>query len=157
MKPWLARAAAATLLMTAASYATAQQQIIYPAKGQSAKQQQRDQGECQVWATENTGIDPAKLAQTPVYAPTGPAVGGGERLVGATRGALGGLAIGAIAGDAGKGAAIGAVVGTMRGGRRARWSQSSQQQQAQAQRQQQLSTWNRADAACMEARGYTVK
>jgi hypothetical protein len=135
----------------------AQQLIIYPAKGQSAAQQQKDQGECQVWATNNTGIDPAALAQTPVAAPSGPAVGGGERVGGAARGALGGLAIGAIAGDAGEGAAIGAVVGTMAGGRKARQNQSAQQQQAQAQRQQQINTWNRAVSACLEARGYSVK
>ncbi len=34
---------------------TAAAQIIYPAQGQSPELQQRDQGECQVWATQNTG------------------------------------------------------------------------------------------------------
>ena len=148
-------AAAAALLMAVVAGVAAQQQIVYPAKGQSPQQQRTDQGECQVWATQNTGIDPAALAQTPVS--SGSASGGGERLAGATRGALGGLAVGAIAGDAGQGAAIGAVLGTMAGGRQARRNQSAQQQQAQAQRQRQVDTWNRAVAACLEARGYTVK
>lgn len=151
------RAAVAAALMTGASGAVAQQLIIYPAKNQSPQQQQKDQGECQVWSTQSTGIDPVALAQAPAPAPSGPAVGGGERVGGAARGALGGLAIGAIAGDAGQGAAIGAVVGTMAGGRQARQNQSKQQQQAQSQRQSQMNTWNRAVSACLEARGYTVR
>ena len=157
MNPSILQAILAAMLMAAVSKAPAQQLIIYPAKGQSPQQQQTDQGECQVWATQSTGIDPAALAQSPASAPSGPAVGGGERVAGATRGALGGLAIGAIAGDAGEGAAIGAIVGTMAGGRRARQNQSAQQQQAQAQQQQQMNTWNRAVGACLEARGYTVR
>ena len=136
--------------------AAAQQPIIYPAKGQSAPQQQKDQGECQAWATNTTGIDPVALAQAPPPE-SGSTFGGGERVQGAARGAVGGLAIGAIAGDAGQGAAIGAVVGTLAGGRRARKNQASQQQQMQAQRQQQINTWNRALGACMEGRGYTIK
>jgi len=133
---------------------SAQQQIIYPAQGQSKELQQRDQGECQVWATQDTGIDPAAIAMTPP--PQTSSVGGGERVGGAARGALGGLAIGAIAGDAGKGAAIGAVVGTMAGGRRARQNQAAEQQYDQYQRQDMMNTWQRAVGACMTARGYTV-
>ena len=133
---------------------TAAAQIIYPAQGQSPELQQRDQGECQVWATQNTGVDPAVLAQTPPAQTS--STGGGERVKGAAGGALGGLAIGAIAGDAGKGAAIGAVTGTMIGGRRARQNQAAAQQYDQAQRQQMMDTWNRAVGACMTARGYTV-
>ena len=134
--------------------ASAQQQIIYPAEGQSTEQQQRDQGECQVWATGNTGIDPAVLAQTPPAETS--SIGGGERVKGAAVGALGGLAIGAIAGSAGTGAAIGAVTGTMVGGRRARQNQAAEQQYDQDQRQEMMDTWNRAVGACMTARGYTV-
>jgi hypothetical protein len=147
----------AASLAGAASWGTAQQLIIYPAQGQSPQQQSQDQGECQVWATQSTGIDPVALAQQPVTSPTGPAAGGGERVAGAARGALGGLAIGAIAGDSSEGAAIGAVLGTMAGGRRARQNQTAETQQAQAYRQQQVATWNRAVSACLEARGYTVK
>lgn len=109
------------------------------------------------WAKQTTGIDPLAAAQTPPPAPSGPATGGGERVSGAARGALGGLAIGAIAGDAGEGAAIGAVVGTMAGGHRARQNQAAQQQQVQSQQQQQLQTYYRAYGACMEGRGYTIK
>lgn len=136
--------------------AAAQQPIIYPAKGQSAPQQQKDQRECQAWATNTTGIDPVALANAPP-SEQGSSFGGGERVQGAARGAVGGVAIGAIAGDAGKGAAIGAVVGTMAGGARARQNQQNRQQQAQGQRQQQMNTWDRALGACMEGRGYTIK
>jgi hypothetical protein len=134
--------------------ALAQQPIIYPAGGQSPEQQQKDQGECQTWATQNTGVDPAVLATTPP--PPTSSTGGGERVGGAAKGALGGLAIGAIAGDAGEGAAIGAVLGTMAGGRRARQNQAAQQQASQSQVQGQMDTWYRAIGACMTARNYTV-
>lgn len=154
--PSLSRCICGVALLAMSFMAVAQQQpIIYPAKGQSPQQQQKDTAECQTWSTQSTGIDPVALAQTPVSS-SGSSTGGGERVKGAAGGALGGLAIGAIAGDAGKGAAIGAVVGTMSGGRKARQNKSAQQQQAEAQRQQQMDTWNRAVGACMTARGYTV-
>jgi len=137
--------------------AMAQQPVVYPAKGQSAKQQGRDDGECHVWAKQTTGIDPAALAQTPPPQKTGPAVGGGERVGGALAGAAGGAIIGSVTGNAGQGAAIGAVVGTMVGGHRARKNQEAQNQQAQTQHQQQMNTFYRAYGACMEGRGYTIK
>ena len=145
----------AALLVALAS--AAQQPIIYPAKGQSAAQQNRDQGDCHVWAKHSTGIDPAVVAQQPVPQETGTATGGGERARGAARGAVGGAAIGAIAGDTGDGAAAGAVVGTMRGGREARQNQAARNQQTQTQQQQTTNTYYRAYAACMEGRGYTLK
>ena len=82
--------------------------VAYPAKGQPAKQQSKDEGECFAWAKQQTGIDPKAVASQPTKQ-EGPAVGGGERARGAASGAVGGLAVGAIAGDAGKGAAIGAL------------------------------------------------
>jgi hypothetical protein len=142
----------AALLVAAA--AVAQQPIIYPAKGQTPQQQSQDQGECYVWAKQTTGIDPVVLAGTPVQGQAQPS--GGAVVGGAARGAAGGAAIGAIAGNAGKGAAIGAVVGTMGGMNRARSNQASAQQQAESGRQQQLNTFNRAQGACLEGRGYTV-
>lgn len=135
--------------------AAAQKPITYPAKGQSAAQQSKDDGECYSWSKQSTGIDPAAAAAPPPQQ-TGPATGGGERLRGAARGAAGGAAIGAIAGDAGKGAGVGAVVGTMAGGRRARENQAAGNQQAQAQAQGSLNTYYRAYGACMSSRGYTI-
>lgn len=131
--------------------------VAYPAKGQSQQKQQTDDGACYSWAKSNTGIDPAVLAANQPPPPSGPAVGGGERLRGAARGAAGGAAIGAIAGDAGKGAAIGAVGGTMVGGARARNNQQAAAASNQAQAQGSMDTFYRAWGACMEGRGYTVK
>lgn len=147
----------AALLVLALPLATlAQQPVAYPNKGQSTATQNKDEGECHVWARNKTGIDPATLAANPPPQETGPAVGGGERLRGAARGAVGGAAIGAIAGDAGKGAGVGAVGGTMLGGHRARQNQESRNQQAQQQQQGQLQSYNNAYSACMKGRGYTV-
>jgi len=152
---FLARCALA--LAALAAPAAAQQPIVYPAKGQSAQQQQTDEGQCHVWAKNQTGVDPAAMAAAPAPPPPSNTVGGGERARGAARGAVGGAAIGAIAGDTGKGAAAGAVVGTVRGGREARQKQGAQQQSVDNQRAQQLDTYNRAIGACLEARGYTVR
>jgi hypothetical protein len=145
----------AAALLSLALVAAAQKPIAYPAKGQSAQKQHKDESECAAWARQSTGIDPA-MAAAPPPQETGPAVGGGERLRGAARGALGGAAIGAIAGDTGTGAGIGAVVGTMRGGREARQSQAARNQQAQAGSQEALGTYYRAYGACMSGRGYSV-
>lgn len=129
--------------------------VIYPAKGQSAQQQQSDQGECHSWAVQNTGVDPAQVASAPP--PQASSQPDGERMKGAARGAVGGAAIGAIAGDTGKGAGIGAVVGVMRGGQRSRQNQAAAQQNAQSQQSAQINTYYRAYSACLEGRGYTVK
>ena len=137
--------------------AAAQTPVVYPAKGQSAQQQSQDETQCNAWAKQSTGIDPAVVASSPPPQQTGPAVGGGPRVGGAARGAAGGAAIGAIAGDAGKGAAAGAVVGTMAGGRRARQQRTAQNEQAQAQQQGAIQTYDRAYSACMEGRGYTIR
>ena len=128
----------------------------YPAKGQSAQQQNKDEGECYAWAKQQTGIDPVAVANAPPPA-SGPATGGGERVRGAGRGAVGGAAVGAIAGDTGKGAAIGAVAGTMAGGRQARQNKAAQQQQAEQAKAGSIQHFNKAFGACMEGRGYSVK
>lgn len=130
--------------------------IAYPAKGQSPQTQQQDDGACYSWAKNNTGVDPAAMANAPPP-PSGPAVGGGERVQGAARGAAGGAVIGAIAGDAGKGAAIGAATGTMVGGSRARQNRRAAAASTQSQTQGAMDTFNRGYAACMEGRGYSIK
>lgn len=152
--PKFIRMTIGAVALSVAFAAAAQKPIAYPAKGQSAQQQQRDDGECYGWAKSNTGIDPAVVASSP---PPPPSAAGGERVRGAARGAAGGAAIGAIAGDAGEGAAIGAVVGTMAGGRQARQNKAAQQQAAASGQQQAIGTFYRAYGACMEGRGYTIK
>jgi uncharacterized membrane protein len=141
---------------SAASVSSSLGVVAYPSKGQSAEQQNKDEGECFAWAKQQTGIDPAVVASQPTQQ-EGAAVGGGERARGAARGAVGGAAIGAIAGDTGKGAAIGAVAGTMGGGRQARQNKAAQQQQAEQAKAGTLQQFNKAFAVCMEGRGYSVK
>jgi len=137
--------------------AAAQQIYVFPNKGQSQEQQNRDRGECDAWAKNQTGYDPASAASGPPasgQAPQGGVVRGGAR------GAALGAAVGAIAGDAGKGAAIGAASGGLLGGMK-RSDQRRQEQHAQQQWQQQQQAaygeYRRALAACLEGKGYTVK
>ena len=147
------------LIVGASLPAYAQQLIIYPAKGQTADQQQKDQGECHVWAVQTTGVDPVAVAQGQASQPV-PTGSQGEVVKGAAGGAIFGAVVGAIAGDVGKGAAIGAVTGTVAGGATQRSrskSQQAQAQQAQQQSQQAISTYTRAYSACLEGRGYTIK
>ena len=49
-------------LLVSAPVAASAQTIIYPAKGQSSEQQQKDEGECMVWARNETGVDPTAVA-----------------------------------------------------------------------------------------------
>ena len=132
-----------------------QQLMIYPAKGQSAEQQQKDVGECKSWATDQTGFDPANPPAMTQPAPQPSRQG--EVVRGAARGAV----LGEIVDDdAGTGAAAGAAIGAMRRQDRVR----SEKQQASASQQQQqqyvaqkTSEYTRALSACLEARSYTVK
>jgi hypothetical protein len=136
----------------------AQETIIYPAKGQNAKQQEKDQRECSTWAQEKTGVDPLAVAERTSEAPAEAPSGG--RVRGAARGALAGAAVGAVAGDAGKGAAIGgaggAVVGGTRQRNRARNVQAEEERE-RARAREALATYRRAYGACLEGRGYTIK
>ncbi|HAM49509.1 MAG TPA: hypothetical protein DCP92_01975 [Nitrospiraceae bacterium] len=150
--------AALPLLCLFASFAGAQgNPIIYPAKGQSDKQMEKDKYDCYTWAKKQTGFDPMQAQQAPPPSSKGPT---GEVVKGAAVGAVGGVAIGAIAGNAGKGAAIGAASGALIGGVR---KHKKQQQQEESQQQQAAavaagrSEYNRAFGACLEGRGYTVK
>ena len=159
--PLLPGLAAAAALLLGAHTAMAQQVYVYPTQGQTPDQQNRDRGECHVWAVQQSGYDPAN---PPIGGPppsSEPQQGG--LLRGGARGAAVGAVGGAIAGNAGKGAAIGAAGGALIGGMRRRDQQRRQEyereqyyQQQQASQQHGLSTYNRAFGACMQGRGYTV-
>jgi Glycine-zipper domain len=135
--------------------ARGQQIYAYPQKGQSQQQQQQDQAECHGWALQQSGYNPASAQAPPPPPPPG---GGAAR--GAARGAAVGAVGGAVGGDAGKGAAAGAaagaVFGTMRRNQENKQYQAAVSQQ-QAQASQQQSNYNRAYAACLQGRGYTVQ
>jgi hypothetical protein len=156
--------------------------FAFPKNGQTADQQVKDESDCYGMAKQRTGLDPQKAAPA---GPTAEQVQAaqkqaaenadqvkGARVAGAARGAAGGAAIGAIGGSAGKGAGAGAVAGTMRGGAAQRSANAQSQQKAAAQakanlqkeheqellaHKEGLDTFQRAFAACMDARGYSVK
>lgn len=130
--------------------------IVYPAKGQAAEQQNKDEDECYAWAKQQTGIDPVATAQAPTEEKESK-TGGRERLKGAAAGAAAGAAIGSLSGDMGEGAAIGAIGGTMLGGRKARKNKAAQEQQVQEAQASSLQHFNKAFGVCLEARGYTVR
>lgn len=148
---WICTCCAALLL---SSPAWAQKPIVYPAKGQSATQQSKDDGECYVWAKQNSGYDPAAGASAP------PPSSAPEPRGGVLRGAAAGAAVGAIGDNdvgeaAGKGAVVGGVVQAGRR-RRQRNEEAAQQQQYAQTQQSQYAGYARAYSACMSGRGYTV-
>ena len=141
----------------------AQDPFIYPDKGQSNEQMEKDKYECYSWAKEQTGFDPMQVP-TATTAPPQQGTQQSNAVRGAAGGALVGVTAGAIAGDAGKGAAIGAASGALIGGMRRRDQQRQQQQAEQQWAEQeganyanQRNNYNRAYSACLEGRGYTVK
>ena len=150
-------------LITTAGLAMAQQQYVFPQKGQSAEQQKKDEYECHSWAVKQTGFDPTAAAQAPpqqaAQQPAGAQPGSGAR--GAARGAVVGAAAGSLGGEAGKGAAVGATAGAVAGRSQSRHQAQQQQAQAQQQASSQKSAkqqdYLRARGACLEGKGYSVK
>lgn len=127
-------ATAVAVAVTGMEAAPANAIYVYPAKGQSEDQMQRDKFDCSQWATQQTGFDPTnpqrvQTAQT-------------QQRGGAVRGA-------AI------GAGVGAGVGMMRRNRSIR-----EQQQEQAQINQnynnQINSYNEAYGTCLKGKGYSV-
>jgi predicted lipid-binding transport protein (Tim44 family) len=144
----------------------AQEMFIYPDKGQSQQQQDKDKYECYSWAKNQTGFDPMAPPTTrsaPPKQQAGGSVAGGA-IGGAAAGAALGAVGGAIAGNAGKGAAIGAGTGGLLGTlvraserskdeqNRKQWEQSEATAYGQAR-----SNYDRAYSACLSGRGYTVR
>jgi len=138
-----------------AAGAWAQQLFIYPLRGQSPQQQQQDRFECHQWAAQQTGFDPCwarlrrRRRRRRRRAPcAGPRAGPPSGRSGAPSRA-----------DAGRGAAIGAgtgaLFGTMRRNDQIRQGQAQQAAHAQ-QTSWQMEQFNRALAACLQGRGYTV-
>jgi hypothetical protein len=134
---------------------------VYPAQGQDHAQQDKNRYECHNWAVSQTGFDPTKPQATAPdagssadYRPSQPHVARGAAR-GATLGAIGG----AITGDTGKGAAAGAAMGGAAGAFRRR---DERRQQVAARPAGNSTTANgrpaydRALAACLKGRGYSV-
>ena len=133
----------------------AEELMIFPNADQSAEQQEQDKYTCYSWAKDQSGFDPMAPPTATAPPPETHAKKGG---VG--RGAVRGAAIGGIAGDAGKGAAAGAAIGGMRRQDQKRKEAAAQERWEQEQQQiyaENRSRYNRAYAACLEGKNYTVR
>lgn len=170
MRRFLAWAACIALCGGGVAGVYAQTEVfIYPEKGQSQEQTEKDKFECYGWAKGQSGFDPMAPPTASEPPPQAQAQGStaGGAVKGAAGGALLGAGIGAIAGGksgAKKGAGIGAlsggVVGGVRRSNQVRQDEAARQQWEQQQTSQYMqgrNQYNRAFAACMEGRGYTVK
>jgi hypothetical protein len=140
------------------SLALAQDMMVYPNEGQDKDTQENDEFQCYKWGRDQSGFDPMAAPKATEPPPQQEAKRGG---IG--RGAVRGAAVGAIvdgSDGAKKGAAAGGAVGGMRRRDQKRRQQQAEDQWAQeqaAQYQQGRNNYDRAFAACMEGRGYTVR
>jgi hypothetical protein len=144
----------------------AQDPIVYPAKGQSEDQMEKDKYQCYSWAKNQTGFDPMKTPTTTSAPPAKEKEVWGAGKTGVAGGATGAIVGGAARGKKGavRGGLIGAAGGALIGGAR-----SSNQRNREAQKRKDWerketnnyararSEYNRAFGACMEGRGYSVK
>lgn len=134
--------------------------IVYPANNQTTEQQTSDQEECRQWAAGQSGYDPASV---PVQEPAPPAQEKRARDSNLVKGAVAGAAVGGLGGSMGgnfgKGAAAGAAAGLALGAIKdhKEQTQASQTAPPDNQNSERESHYNKAYAACLEGRGYTVK
>jgi len=129
--------------------------MIFPNANQAPEQQEQDKFACYNWAKGQSGFDPMAPPTATKPPPQKQAKKGG---VGT--GLLRGAVVGAIVGDAGKGAAAGAAIGGMRRQDQKRQEGQAQKQWEQEQQQiyaQSRNNYNRAYAACLEGKNYTVR
>ena len=143
----------------------AAQIYFYPSRGQTAEQQDRDHYECNLWAINASGFDPAQAQLAPhqrvKVVPASPPGSG------AAAGAAGGAIAGSILsrrGDRGEGMVFGAITGALLGAAADEASSNEakriedQANSAQyAKLEQQSRNYRRAITACLEGRGYTVR
>ncbi len=155
------------------SLASTLEVYVFPAAGQAADQQSKDEAECYNWAASNTGTDPFELEkqsaqqaqQTEQQVAQAQAATQGAGVKGAARGAAAGALIGEIYdGDSSQGAAYGAAAGAVASRRRSRAASQQAQQQAKeqgaAQQQataEQIGNFKKAFSVCLEAKEYMVK
>lgn len=145
------------MLLSTAGWAQSEM-VIYPTKNQTREQQDKDNFECYGWAKQQSGFDPMAPPTASAPPPQQQAPKGG-----AGRGALRGAAVGGIV-DGSDGAKTGAAAGAVVGGVRRRDQRRQQQVEQQQYEQQQAAqyqgnrdSYNRAYAACMDGRGYSVR
>ena len=147
--------------------------FVFPAEGQAADQQSKDEAECYSWAANNTQSDPFQLqknkeqqqaqAEQQVAQTKSATQGAGAK--GAVKGAAAGALIGEISGgDAGESAAYGGAAVAVASRRRARAANQQAEQQAKQQSaaaeqatQEQVENFKKAFSVCLEAKDYMVK
>jgi len=155
------------------SLASTLEVYVFPAEGQAADQQSKDEAECYSWAASNTGSDPFELqkqseqqqqqTEQQVAQAQGATQGAGAK--GAVRGAAAGAIIGEVSGgDASDSAAIGAAAGAISSRRRSRAASAHAQEEAKAQGEaqqqetaEQVDNFKKAFGVCLEAKDYMVK
>ncbi|MGW8369771.1 MAG: hypothetical protein ACWGPN_13980, partial [Gammaproteobacteria bacterium] len=81
--------------------------IVFPADGQDAAEQSRDEASCYRWATDNTGSDPFDLEKRAAQQ-----TASAERAAGAAQQAGQGAAVGGAAAGAVTGAVVGRIFGS---------------------------------------------
>jgi hypothetical protein len=147
------------LASLAASAAIAGTQFAYPMHGQSVAKQQQDETQCSDWAKSKSGYDPAQAqaaanAAQPASATSGAAVNAVlGQLAGGAGGGIGaaGAALGGVSGG-GAGDALTGLAGQLGN------TGAAHTQNASALHVSDLDAdYYRARAACLEARGYSVK
>lgn len=141
---------------------------VYPSKGQTEKQLDRDRYECHNWAVAQSHYNPSDTQLAPhqqvrVVEMPPP---GRDTAVGAMTGAVIGSSV-AGRHDSGEGAVAGAIVGAMIGAsseaarnkdaNAANTKMSAEAQAERARLERQAADYRRAISACLEGRGYTVK
>jgi len=138
----------------------AQELMVFPNADQSAEQQQQDEFTCYGWAKGETGFDPMAVPTATEPPPQQAATKQGGMGRGAVRGAALGQIVGGDSDSTKRGAAAGAAVGGMRRQDQKRSEAAEQQRWEQEQQQiyaENRNRYNRAYAACMEGKDYTVR
>lgn len=137
----------------------AQELMIFPNGDQTPEKQEEDKFACYGWAKGETGFDPMEVPTATETPPQQQAAQGGVGR-GAVRGAAVGQIVGGDSDSTWKGAAAGAAIGGMRRNDQKRKEQQAQQQWEQEQAQiyaEKRNRYNRAYAACLEGKNYTVR
>jgi hypothetical protein len=159
--------------------ARAQTSYVYPAKGQSQAQMEKDTAECRSIATQSSGKNPSTAQAAAPQSTAATRKPSGGRARGAARGALAGAARAEVKGQqyaayekapeelqqeyrqnqAKSGAQVGAAVGGAATRRRRRQQSQEQQalQQHPPQQESQQASFEQAYKSCLMGRGYTVQ
>jgi hypothetical protein len=144
----------------------AQDPIVYPARGQSEDQMEKDKYQCYSWAKNQTGFDPMKTPTTATAPPAKEKEVWGAGKTGVAGGATGAVVGGIASGKKGivRGGLIGAAGGALIGGMRSSGQRENEKKKRKKWEQKEVNNYtqarheyNRAFGACMDGRGYSVK